>query len=430
MFRGEAYVFDSPAAAVSAFAARVRSRRAAPAAGTIALDDALGRVLAQDARADRDSPAFDHSSMDGYAVRTPDLLGRAAPVVLPVPGESRIGTPAPPMPASPAAIRVSTGAAIPAPCDAVLKREDVEERGRPVAAIAVPASTIARTRPGAFIRRTGENARRGEVLIGAGSVLTPASLGLLAGVGCRSPRVYAPLRVAIITTGDELVAADSPADRLGPQQTRNSNAPAMHAMLAARRWLSPATPLHVPDDDAALARAIRAAAGDSDAIVTSGGVSMGHRDPVRAALESLGAEVLFHGLPQRPGKPMLGALVGDTPLFALPGNPVSALVTCRRIVVPVLAAAAGCTRLPPPPRVTLANPDGATLDLWWHRPARLDDIGRATLTDTRGSGDLVAAGRSDGFVEVPPVASPALPESPAPIPPPPVVVFDWFAWDG
>lgn len=147
---------------------------------------------------------------------------------------------------------------------------------------------------------------------------------------------------------------------------------------------------------------------------------MGHRDPVRAAIEQLGAEILFHGLPQRPGKPMLGAIFAPrerapVPVFGLPGNPVSALVTCTRIVLPILAARAGARSTPTglqPRLVQLAGDDRKRIGLWWHRPARLqacgDGVTRAELVGTRGSGDIISAAHSDGFVELSPATSPSV----------------------
>jgi molybdopterin molybdotransferase len=145
----------------------------------------------------------------------------------------------------------------------------------------------------------------------------------------------------------------------------------------------------------------------ADAVVLSGGVSMGHRDPVRGVIEAEGGDVVFHGLPQRPGKPMLGAIRMRTdrtlvPIFGLPGNPLSAMVTCTRIVMPVLARLAGATRGPGAHRVRVMNPDEKTLDLWWHRLVKINDSGDAELLGARGSGDMIAAGQSDGFIELPP----------------------------
>lgn len=449
-FRGQDYAFDSPAAAVAGMVARLAGADATGGGGSAArppeavvLDGARGRVLAEDIRADRDSPAFDYSAMDGYAVRAADVevafrrVDTGGSVTLAVVGESRIGA-APPVLTgaehgagmSAAAIRIVTGAAIPEGADAVLRREDVVENGAGLAAdgerivsisIAPSVSPKGGVRAGDNIRHRGENARAGETVLTSGTVLTAAALGTLAAVGCVWPRVHPRVRVAVITTGDEIV---SPHATPGPYQIRDSNAAAIRAVLDSHALIEVVTRsdgsiMRAGDEDGALDAVLEAAIRHSDAVVLTGGVSMGHRDPVRAAVERCvgaagggGVEVVFHGLPQRPGKPMLGAVVrrdgganaaGWVPVFGLPGNPISAMVACTRIVFPVLASLAGTAAgLGGPRLVRLANPDGKTLDLWWHRLVRINELDEAELIDGRGSGDIIAGGRSDGFIEVPP----------------------------
>src|SRR5262249_19811723 len=147
-----------------------------------------------------------------------------------------------------------------------------------------------------------------------------------------------------------------------------------------------------------------------------GGVSMGERDLVPAALRDLGVRVIFHRLPQRPGQPLLaGVASGGRPVLALPGNPVSVLVTARRFACAALARRAGASALDQPAIVPLERGDDASIALWWHRPARLFAPGRAELVATRGSGDVASIARSDGFVEMPPNAKGAGP-------------WSWFPW--
>lgn len=461
-FRGEEFAFQSPAQAVDAMIACVRSTPDAPVEPErVPLDRSPGRVLARSSTLDRDSPAFDHSAMDGYALRLADfahiaagpLAGASSPTTpiastdsirISVVGESRIGSEPPAMPSrgAPTAIRIVTGAGVPAGADCIVKREDVTEHaevgdsvGRGagngvdagVTAISMAPSVIANLRLGDNIRRRGENARAGAMVLHAGSVVSASGVGVLAAVGATTVDVAPRVRVAIITTGDELVTPDqAPAEF----QIRNSNAPALQALLGAIGWLEVTRVVHVHDDGSALDDQLRGAIAAADAIILTGGVSMGHRDPVRAGVERVGAQIIFHGLPQRPGKPMLGAIVpgspvtgspdspqldpgvgpaarGPLPIFGLPGNPISAMVTCTRVVVPVLAAMAGAKRLPPaisPRLVTIKNPDAKSIDLWWHRLAALEPDGSARLLPALGSGDIVAGGRSDGFVEIPPGA--------------------------
>ena len=426
-FRGENFAFESPAAAVAGMLARLDVRRAhaRPPAEVVALADARGRVLAEDVRADRDSPAFDYSSMDGYAVRAADLHAaaqdHAGGLTLRVVGESRIGCAPPALPVSvdttPVALRIATGAALPPGADAIIKREDVTEHAdsqHGVSAITLDSVASPRIKPGDYIRHRGENAPRGSLVLHAGSVLSPAALGTLAAVGVNSPRVIPRLRVRVITTGDEVVPPDAT-----PQlfEIRNSNGPALVGLLAAHAWIDATHAAHARDTRDELHHALQTALNDADAVIITGGVSMGHRDPVRACIDAAGARVVFHGMPQRPGKPMLGAMFTHTdrphlPLFGLPGNPISALVTCTRIVMPVLAACAHANRANAT-LVRLSNPDAKSIDLWWHRLVRLTGDGQAELIDVKGSGDIIAGGHSDGFIEVPPTSlmSPTSPMS-------------------
>lgn len=408
-FRGNAFAFDSPAAAAGAMAARLRVGAPGGRAERCPLEHARGRILAQRVVADRDSPAFDYAAMDGYAVRADGVTARAVGEVtrLRVVGEARIGCGPPPLNDPSAAIRIVTGAAIPPGADAVVRREDVVEHAGSgtgeVTAISLSPAARERVRAGIHIRRRGENALEGSELLSAGEVLSSASLGTLAAVGCVAPLVRPVVRVAVVTTGDELV---DPGAKPGAWEIRNSNAAVISSVLGSFTWLGVSRVSHVRDEEDAVDRELRQALVDAHAVVLTGGVSMGHRDPVREALQRAGVQLLFHGLPQRPGKPMLGGVWSDgatvKPVFGLPGNPLSAMVTCLRVVLPVLGAHAGMTVGTCVPRVEVASWDGQELELWWHRLVRLDAGGRADLVDLRGSGDVVAAGRSDGFVEVPP----------------------------
>ncbi len=461
-FRGAEFAFTSPAAAVEGMLARlgvtpVEAGGSESGAGADArwggaaeevceLGRACGRILARDVIADRDSPAFDYSAMDGYAVCAGDvarvIAGEGAAsggVRLEVVGESRIGRSPPALPmrgvsstgigrasesgdegVRAAAVRIATGAPIPRGADAVVKREDVSEsESRPgfgpnesgeaasVGSIVVTSGVLRKLRAGDHIRRRGENTRVGDVVLRAGCVLSAASLGTLAAVGIEQPLVRAWLRVALITTGDELVPVSVVP---GEYEIRNSNAAALMGLAGAHAWMDVSRVVHVKDDGDELSAALRAAVDECDAVVLSGGVSMGHRDPVRGAVEGVGAEVVFHGLPQRPGKPMLGAVVRlgrerPIPIFGLPGNPISAMVTWTRIVLPVLAGCAGAEKGAMRRGAPCALIEAARvkpIDFWWHRLVRIDEDGMAELVDGRGSGDIIAAGRCDGFIEVPP----------------------------
>lgn len=399
-FRGSPFAFESPARAIDALCAELGDGLVLQE--RVPLADCIGRFLAEAVALDRDSPAFDNAMMDGYAVRASDLPATGG-FRLQVEAEARIGQPPPHAPAG-AAIRIATGAPLPVACDLVLPRERVRELPDGAAVQWIEGSIDATHAPrtGDHVRRRGENAKAGSVVLRGGECLSMASIGTLATVGYHTPAVHARVRVAIVTTGEELVSSS---ETPGPYAIRDSNGPALVAALAARRWIHASTSSHEPGDEHALAMHLGELAASHDAILICGGVSMGHRDPVRTALEALHARVIFHGLPQRPGKPVLGAVVPHAgrslPVLALPGNPLSALVCCERLAIPVLAKLAN-GRLPATPAVMLDRADGRTLPMWWHRLVRIGADGRAHLVDLQGSGDVPAGGRADGFIELPP----------------------------
>lgn len=361
---------------------------------TIALTNATGRVLAEPIVADRDSPACDVSQMDGYAVRLRDLDQPA----LEVAGEVMIGQ-APPMLPEGKTLRIYTGAPVPDGAEAVIKREDVDEQPERIGLETTPKPAAGR-----FIRRRGENLRGGEEVLAAGSLITPAVMSALASFGVARPRVHARVRVGVIVTGSELVSVDGQPD---PWQLRDSNGPALSALLSACSWVEVESHVRVVDDFDRLQAALADRLERCDGVLLTGGVSMGDYDHVPAVAASVGARTVFHKLPIRPGKPVLGA-VGPKgqAILGLPGNPVSVMVTARRLAAPILRHLGGMIdAVWPAPVVTLSNFDGKTLGLSWSRPVRIIGPGRAELVPGRGSGDMVSTARSDGFVEIPPGAS-------------------------
>jgi len=394
---------DSPADAIdglSSLLAPVEPER-------VPLHLAAGRVLAQPLLSDRDSPPITVSAMDGYALRLADAPAFAS-TGLPVLAESRIGQPPLTHPASPGLVRIVTGAPVPVGSDAVVRVEDTATADALVR-LTIPPERLT---TGLAIRSQGENARAADPIAPAGTIITAPLAAALATFGSAAnaagTTVRRRVRVAILTTGDELADPADPAPP--PWRIRDSNGPALLAFLSTRPWLQPLEPRRIPDDPAALAGALASALDSADAILFTGGVSMGHRDFLPYVLARAGVRTIFHTVPQRPGKPILGAVAPATatlpprPILGLPGNPVSVMVTARRIALPVLATLAGLN-LDPPPAVTLADPDGATLNLWWHRLVTLGPDGRASLLSGRGSGDVPAAARSSGFVELPPGTS-------------------------
>lgn len=355
---------------------------------------ANGRVLAAPVEADRDSPPCDVSAMDGYAVRLEDLPAGGKPLA--VAGEVLIGQEPPPLRAG-MALRIYTGSAVPPEAQAVLPREDVIEHADAIelrAGLAAPS-------PGQHIRRRGENLAGGQVACKAGVPVTPAIAGLLSGIGAVRVTVHRKVRVAVLVTGNELAEG---AGAIAPWQIRDSNGPALASLFGACPWARVILRQRVGDDLAATRAAIAQALQDADALVLTGGVSMGMHDYVPEAIRAAGGTELFHKIPIRPGKPLLGAVgpAGQV-ILGLPGNPVSAQVTARRFAMPALRRLAGFHQSTEcAPLVNVRDAEGQTIGMWWYRPIYFTGPGEVELAPNRGSGDFIGVARSDGFVEVPP----------------------------
>jgi molybdopterin molybdotransferase len=295
----------------------------------LTLADALGAVLTADVAAGRPLPSFDNSAMDGYAVVAADLTGATpgSPVILPVQGEIAAGDTGRHEVVPGGVIRIMTGAPMPAGADAVVQVE-LTDGGTDRAAFREPVA------PGTSVRRAGGDARPGDVLISAGTRIGPVHLGLLAAAGLGTVTARPRPRVTVISTGNELV---EPGNELVPGQIWESNATMLTA--AARQAGCDAIRHAIVRDriDAVLA-AVQGALAGADLLVTSGGVSMGgEHDVVKAALANLGT-VSFRKIAMQPGMPQGFGTVGPagTPIFTLPGNPVSAYVSFCLFVRPAL----------------------------------------------------------------------------------------------
>lgn len=385
------FAFQHPNDAIAAVAQQLQ-----PANQQVSLTDAIDRVLAKPICADRDSPAADVSAMDGYAIRLGLLADRGD---IPVRGECVPGAPPPSMPED-GVLRIFTGAVVPAGCDAVVKREETVESTESI----VWQETALTTTSGANIRRAGENTRRGDVVLDQGCRITAADCAALASFGQTEIPVFAPVPVSILTTGNEVLTADANPE---PWQLRNSNRAAIEALLGLHRWIDRPIHEHVRDDRASLTAALHEQLSRSQAVILTGGVSMGDYDYVPDVIEDVGGTIVFHRLPLRPGKPILAATTADGKLIlGLPGNPVSATIGCQRFAIPLLARLSGqLSWSPRQPRVWIENATTDTLPLFWLRPVSIRVTGDAELIESKGSGDLVALTKSSGFVEIPPGAS-------------------------
>jgi len=371
----------------------VQEQSPRPAAERVALADALGRVLAEEVVADSDLPPFDRAQMDGYAVRAADTA--AAPVSLRVVGESAAGRGWGGRLQPGEAVRIMTGAPVPAGADSVQKVEVTEEGGGRV-------SVADATSPGQFIVRRASEIKEGQTALGAGEEINAARVAALASFGYAEVKVWKRPRAAVLATGTELVAVH---ERPGSDQIRDSNT----YSLAAYAQLAGAAVERLPlagDDPELLKSEISKAAARADVLVLSGGVSMGVYDFTKAALRELGAEIFFERVSLRPGKPTVFARLGSALVFGLPGNPVSVSVTFNLFARTALRAMQGCTESAlPEERAVLARAVKGSMERASYLPARLstDREGRLVAEPLKwgGSSDFVAFARATALVIVP-----------------------------
>ena len=359
----------------------------------VQLADALSRALAEDVVADSDLPPFDRAQMDGYAVRSTDTAN--VPARLRVVGESAAGRGWHNEMKAGEAVRIMTGAPVPAGADSVQKVEvTVESDG--VVEIAEA------TRPGQFIVKRATEIKAGETVLRAGEEINAARMAALASFGYAEVKVGGRPRVAVLATGSELVAVNK---QPGADQIRDSNS----YSLGAYAQLAGAQVERLPlagDDPKLLQREIAAAAARSDALILSGGVSMGVYDFTKAALHALDAEVFFERVSLRPGKPTVFARLGSTLIFGLPGNPVSVSVTFNLFARTALRAMQGCREaaLLEEWAVLVRGVKGA-LERESYLPARLstDEDGRLLAEPLKwgGSSDFVAFASATALVHVP-----------------------------
>ncbi len=367
--------------------------------------DADGRVLAQDLVSGLHVPPQDNSAMDGYAVRCADVAqaqtGLQAPGVLPVSQRIAAGSSGAPL-APMSAARIFTGAPIPPGADAVVMQEDCEVLKADDAAPGGAVRIGALPAPGQWIRRAGEDVTLGAVVLAKGERLTPASLGLAASIGMNLLPVVRRPRVALFSTGDELVMPGAVApEQMKPGAIYNSNRFFLRALL--RRLGCEVSDLGiVPDRLDATVDALRSAAQNHDLILTSGGVSVGEEDHIRPAVQSLGSLDLWQ-IAIKPGKPFAYGRVQNAHFIGLPGNPVSSFITFLLLVRPFLLKLQGGTQLA---AKSVAIPAHFT----WPRAdkrreflrVRRNAAGGLDLFANQSSGVLTSTVWGDGVVDNPP----------------------------
>lgn len=369
-------------------------------AESVPVGDADGRVLAQEVVSALHVPPHDNSSMDGYALRCTDI---AAPgVQLSVSQRIAAGSSGTPLQVGTAA-RIFTGAPVPAGADAVVMQEDCQALPVGEGAAELPQIQInARPIPGQNIRRAGEDVARGDVVLSRGQRLGPAELGLAASIGMASLTVARRPRVALFSTGDELVMPGSVAPQdMPPGAIYNSNRFFLRSLL--RRMGCVVSDLGiVPDQREATVQALREAALSHDVILTSGGVSVGEEDHIKPAVQSLGTLDLWQ-IAIKPGKPFAHGRIGDAHFLGLPGNPVSSFVTFLVLVRPFLLQLQGA-------RSVAMQTVAARADFTWAKPdkrreflrARRNAQGGLDLFANQSSGVLTSAVWGDGLIDNPP----------------------------
>jgi len=359
--------------------ARILSGVPALPAVSVPLLDALGLVLAEDVSADRDVPPFRNSAMDGYAVRADDVA--RAPAQLRVVGEVAAGGFPDRAIARGEAMRIMTGAPMPDGADTVVRVEDTDNRSDVV-------TITAATPKGLSVRHAGEDLRKGETILTSGTVVRAAEIGLLASVGKAMVRVFKRARVAVLSTGDEIVDVDAPIAR---GQIRDANRYSLASAIraaGAEPWVRGI----VRDTPDALRAALREAM-SADVIVTSGGVSVGDHDHLKPVLSELGS-IDFWAIAIRPGRPLAFGELRDgerrVPIFGLPGNTVSSLLTFELFVRPALLRMQGRRNVTRPrARARLLEPVDKIKSLRFFARGIYDaDAGTVTTTGPQGSGIL------------------------------------------
>lgn len=356
----------------------------------ISIEGLVGRVLAEDVEADISVPSFDRAAMDGYAVKAEDTYNATLtnPRILRLVGEVSVGRQASLTVGKGECIKVSTGSPIPAGADAVVMME-FTEKVDDVVYIFKPVY------PGANISPTGEDIRRGEVVLRSGELLTPAKIGVLAALGRKEAYVYKKPRVAIIPTGVEV---KEPGFRLEEGEVYDVNSYTLISILS-QNGANPIRFPPIPDDFNELSRLVKSLVKEYDLLVFSGGSSVGERDLLARVVEESG-RILFHGVQIKPGKPTLFGLVDGKPVFGMPGYPTSCLSNAYLMLVPAIRKIA---RLPPKPKQTIKAKISQRVVLGSGRAqfltVKLQD-GKA-IPVFKESGAITSMANADGYILLP-----------------------------
>ncbi len=362
------------------------------------LTAAQGRLLREAVVADRPLPPFDRVTMDGYAVCSAELADATVERVLTCAAFQAAGMAAKTLDAPGCAIEVATGAVLPTGADAVIPYEETERDGERIRF--APGVTC---EAGQCVHHRGSDFATGHALLAPGTLIQGREIAVAATVGAARLRVAVRPKVAVLATGDELVEVD--ARMVGPHQIRRSNDHALRATLLQSQWVAHVDRFHLRDHRPEIDATLRRVLAEYDLVLLTGGVSKGKLDHVPQALADLQVTPHLHGVAQRPGKPLwFGTSPRQTPVFALPGNPVSTTICLHRYVLPALRHMAGSP--PTAPRtVQLSAPARFAKPFTFFLPVQCEDNGSGLTTAEPApfntSGDLGGLLGTDGFVELP-----------------------------
>jgi molybdopterin molybdotransferase len=366
------------------------------ASGEVAFTDAQGKIIAEDIVSDDDIPLFDNSAMDGFAVIAADIkdAGPENPVHLAIIDEIFAGSPPQEKVHPGECIRIMTGAQFPEGADSVIIKEDTRESSMIV-------SIFRSLNKGENVRKRGEDCRRGEIIIKSGTLANPAVIGMLATIGRTKVNIISPPKVAILSSGNELV---SPGSDIQGSCLRDSNSYTLAALV--REWGGEPLLLGIARDEKAdIEEKIDRGIAQADMLVTAAGISVGEGDLMRDVLLGMGAEMAFWKVAIRPGKPTAFGTLRGKPIFCLPGNPVSAMVTFLQFVRPALLIMRGLKKIGTKHCHAIVDHEVAKKkDLRSFLRVTLRNEGGicyASLTGPQGSGNLLSMARAQGLMILP-----------------------------